>query len=23
LFNVIGCTNKLANEGNRDWRNLS
>ena len=23
LFNVIGCTSKLGNEGSIDWRNLS
>jgi len=23
LFNVVCCTSKLANKGNKDWRNLS
>jgi len=23
LFNVVSCTSKLANEGSKDWRNLS
>lgn len=23
IFNVVSCTSKLANEGSKDWRNLS